>query len=516
MLRGKKLRALLYREFRLERKNLIIMAGILAAYAGMLFAMLASVMSEDLGLPSTESFFILTALLSSMTLFTDTQHLADVKSGWAVYSYALPVTPLERETVIFVRRALSLLCFNALGLIIDGGMCFFLDIPFTAGIIVWHVLVVSGVILLGLPTSFFMLKARDATELKEMQTRAGLTGVALMAAGILVVFKAGGIDFKDLMNNEAKFRFPEFTAASLLWAVPVMILIAAADFLVSRKSLQKADMSVRKEETKTAAGKKELLKTDSAEGLLYKELKQNKRMLILTVFLPFLTTAFPFVVTAGEVIAGSKTVADMFELATYGLMRGVMFVIGINVLSAIISETFKGDDKKHWAYFVASVPNGVNKFIYRKYTIVAFMNIIYLAAAIAADNLLSTVYWFVTGRETGFSMTLVYVAGVYIMLFIAAFDIPFTMRYGSSKGSWIKTIIMLLLCTAAVSVFSFVLSEEMKQRVINIFMAVLDGKADNAVMTAIGISPYIAVGAFIGSYKISCNLFMKGVNGYAK
>lgn len=512
-----KFRSLLFREFRLARKIIIMTACVLLGFTALLWVSLFSAAGITDNIPA-DSLSAMIALFAATPLLLDDTHISDVKYGWAVYSYALPIAPFERAAARFVRRLAlcggsSLFCLAN-----SAAICAYFGKAFKANYSVLYVLIFSAVMLTVLPNDFFVLKARNAGDIKKMQTAAGMTSLGIMTVLILAVLKANGIGLQALTDDEAVIALPEFTATALLWAVPLLLLLIAADFFVSYQSLRSAYPNAPKAKAKRdIAEAKAVLpeKYGEVTGMLYKELKQNRLMLILTAVLPVLLTAFPFCFTAIGVITSSQTVEDMFEMATNGIIRGLMLVIGIFTVSGIMSEVFNGDDKKLWAYFVVSSPKGVKGYMYSKYVLTFMMNFLYMVSWMFADNLLSTVNYFVTGKELETAFTQFYLMEVFLLMMINAIDIPFTVRYGSKRGSLVKMTVMLTLCTAAVAVFSF-LPDGAREKLLDLASAVLNGEANGILMLVLSLYPYIAFGAFLYSYKISCRLFLKGADGYDK
>lgn len=544
--------SLLFREFRLARKSIIGTACVMLALTVLIWTALFTAASFTDDIPA-DSLAASIALFAAMSLFLDDIHISDVKSGWATYSYVLPITPLERAAARLVRR-LALCGGSCLFCLVNSAaICAYLGEAFKANYIVWYVLIFSAVTPAVIINDFFMLKARNAGDIKKMQTAAGMASLGIMTVLILAVLKANSVGLQALIDDEAVIVFPEFTAAPLLWAVPLLLLLIAADFFVSYQSLRSAyptaiprrkrtkikpksciygfwrrflftfpkwnccNVPKTRTENKKYGAVKDVLpeKYDGVTGMLYKELAQNRLMLILTAAVPLALTAFPFCFTAIGVIASSQTVEDMFEMATNGIVRGLMLVIGIFTVSGIMSEAFKGDDKKLWAYFVVSSPKGVKGYMYSKYILTFMMNFLYMVSWVLADNLLSALNYFVTGRELEPAVMPFYPIGVFLLMMISAIDIPFTVRYGSKRGSLVKMTVMLTLCTAAVAVFSL-LPDGAREKLLDAAYAVLNGEANGVLTFVLSLYPYIAFGAFLYSYKISCRLFLKGADGYDK
>lgn len=516
-----KLRSLLFRELRISRKNIILQFGLLLAWIALTWGMLLSTASNEIGgeeLSGTADIVnIMTALIGAMSLLLDESFKADINSGWLIYSYTLPITPLERTAARFIRRASVSLISAALSLFNAAAVCAYVGKPFGVNNFVWHMVIFAAVILGSLPNNIFILNVRNTADIKKAQTAAGLTMTGLLMVIVVVVFAASGIDFAKLAENNTFFSLPDFNVMALTWAAPLLLAITAASFFTAYHSLRSAYHTAAKSEKETAEAAQTVLpaKTDGATGLLYKELKQNKVLLILAAAAPILLTAFPFCFSIIDFIANSSGTEKLFEVATNLIIRMLMWVCGIFAVSGLMSELFKGDDKKLWAYFVVSTPQGVKGFLYCKYVITVLMNLIYMISGIFADNLLATLNYFVTGEELTSSMQTFYISGIFILMAISAFDIPFTVRYGSKKGSMVKMTVMLLLCTAGVAVFSL-LSDEIRKSIVEFALSVFNGNSGDALAVILSFLPYIALAIFLFSYKISCKVFMKGVNEYDK
>lgn len=517
-----KFKSLIFQEFRISRKGIVLQAALLLMWVALTWGMLLSAGSNELTEDALDTMInviiIMTALIGAMSLLMDENFKSNVNSGWLNYSYTLPIKPLERTAAMFVRRFSVVFGSALLSLFNTAALCAYRNETFGANYIVWHIIVIAAVILHSLPNDIFMLRARSGEDMKKMQTVSGVIMTALMAIMIIVIFKASGIDLEKLTDSETFIKLPVLTAGALAWAVPLLLVMMAASFFASYYSLRSAYPNAVRPEKKNAEVnfQAELTeKTDGARGLLYKELKQNSVLLIFAALTPILLTAFPFCFSAIGAMTGSTGVDEIFETATNVFIRVLMCTIGIFVVSGLMSEVFRGDDKKLWAYFIVSTPQGAKGFLYRKYVMTLMMNLIYMVSGIFADNLLQTLNYFATGRELTTSMLSFYTAGVFLQMFISALDIPFTVRYGSKKGSMVKMIVMLSLCTVGTVVFSL-LTDDARTKFTEIVFSVFNGDANETLLFIVSLLPYIALAAFLYSYKIACGVFMKGVNEYDK
>lgn len=518
-----KFRSLIFREFRISKKSIILQFGLLFAWIALVWGMLLSsdaneFTGEELS-GTADIIIMMTAMIASMSLLMDEIFKSDINSGWLKYSYALPITPLERTAARFVSRFSVCLVSILLSLCNCAALCASTGNEFGVNYIAWHIIVFALVILTSLPNEIFMLRSRSGDDMKKKRTTAGMATMAVMIVLIVVIFIASGVDLKTITEIDALFELPVFTASALGWAVPLLLVMLAASFFAAYYSMRSAYLGAASSKNNDAEIEPQAAlttKSDGAVGLLYKELKQNRLVLILAAVTPILLTAFPFCFSAIEVITNNTEVDALFETAANVIIRVLMCVTGIFVVSGLMSEAFNGDDKKLWAYFVISAPHGVKGFLYRKYLITLMINLIYMVSGIFADNLLATVHYFATGTELTVSMSSLYLSGVFILMSVSALDIPFMVRYGSKKGSIVKMIIMLSICGAGITVFNL-LPDDIRMRLTETVSAFFNGSEVNDVLLLIlSIIPFIAFAAFLFSYKIACGVFMKGVNEYDK
>lgn len=115
-------------------------------------------------------------------------------------------------------------------------------------------------------------------------------------------------------------------------------------------------------------------------------------------------------------------------------------------------------------------------------------------------------------QESLLSMNSLYMILFFIQLIFAAIDIPFIVRFGVKLGSIIKTVVVISLVLIFTVVF--VISPTAVVNTFDAIGTVFDGEISGLVFTS--IFPYLAFGLFYFSYKISCAIYMKGVESYVK
>lgn len=515
-----KFRSLMFRELKLSRKSVLLQFVLLLIMTAMTWLMLFSASTESPeNMPMTINAVVLaTALLSIMSLLLDEIFKSDINSGWLNYSYALPISPIQRAAVHFLRKFSVCFLSILLSLCNAEAISIFWNMGLSMNYVVWHIIVLIAGLIFSLTNDIFILQARSSADMKKMQTASGLVNVIIMVVSIVIIWKTSGINFEQISSGEGTITLPEFTAEAFAWALPLLLLIMLIDFIfiyTNLKSAYSRRLNSVKDNESNISDSVIVQKTDGATGMLYKELKQNKLVIIFAAVTPILLTVFPVFFTIFGVLAGNTEIDEVFEVLTNDIIRLLMWLIGLFVVSGLMSEVFKGDDKKLWAYFIVSTPQGVKGFIYRKYVIMLLLSIIYMASGTFAETMLATVTYFGTGEEITFNLLTMYAAGVFMLMLIGAFDIPFTVRFGSKKGSLIKMISMLLLCGIIVGVFC-ILPEPAREAIINAFDSLFNGNGNNTLMLILSLSPYVAFAAFLFSYKVSCKVFMKGVNEYDK
>lgn len=238
-------------------------------------------------------------------------------------------------------------------------------------------------------------------------------------------------------------------------------------------------------------------------GFIYKEYKQNKLLLVSVVLIPFVVYMIPFFLLFGMAEKGSNENNQVLFTLT--------IIIGYIALAVIQSLTFRGDDTKKWGYFIASNPEGIKGYLYTKYMMVLGMGLFFSFFMAVAEMVSEVIY------ESLYHRSLLPMNSLYMILFLvqlifAAIDIPFIVRFGVKMGSIIKTVIitsLVLIFTAA-----FVISPAAVVNTFNSIGKIFSGEISRLVFTS--MFPYLSFVLFYLSYKVSCVIYMKGVENYAK
>lgn len=231
-------------------------------------------------------------------------------------------------------------------------------------------------------------------------------------------------------------------------------------------------------------------------GLVYKEWKQN-RWFILAMILCGSAPLLALLLMYGQDIDKNDT-----ALRIIGMIAGFLTAGALQML------VLRGDDRKLWAYWVTSTADGYKGFLRVKYEMifgmivlfmftVQFMDMGYCAAA--AD----------LGKSDAVQISGIALPLCFVQILLRAIDIPFVYRFGSKKGSFIKLICM---ATAAIILLAFlILNTERFDTFMDMFKKVINVQ-NNSLMLSVGLTVCLAL--YYLSYRITCRLYLKGVEQY--
>lgn len=524
-----KLRALLFREWRLNRKAQLLQLLLTLLYAGMMWAACLSTMYGDsLEDPADRAITLrgmiqlpalMLALLSGcLGLSMDLTLKSDLESGWLRYSYALPITPRDRVLARMLRSAVATGIGTVFSLLNIAGLCALADQPFEAGYVVMQVAVVALVLLMTVLNDCFILGARSPEHLKKRTNQSGLalTGVGLLAA--LWFYKFGGERFLSRWQDPDGVidLMQLFSLRRLLWLLPLTLVLIACHYGVMYWRLRCAEgTSLGSSRTKASKPEDRSIRIQGHfTGFFYKELRQNRQGILLVVLLPAaLQVLIALMLLFVELTSPEFLSNGVIAILTNSLVRCIGTAIAAFCVSGMLTGVFLGDDKKLWGYFVVSTPAGIRGAMYSKYLLLALMNVLYLAAWYVTDCCLATLRYFAVGEEAP-SLLGLYVAVFFLLLLLSALDIPFIVRYGAKRGSIIKLIYMLSLAILFTVIFAMVLPETIRDRLIQKAIDLYHGQVSTGMLLAVGLYPWGALTAYCLSYKLSCKLFLKGVNRY--
>lgn len=240
-------------------------------------------------------------------------------------------------------------------------------------------------------------------------------------------------------------------------------------------------------------------------GLLYRELVLNKNNLLgmalgimgisVMMFLPL--------------IFSDKTYIEP-SVAT-ALLSVFVFIAVFIMLGMMTASIFAADESKKWAYFITSTPLTDVSQIKEKYL---FTLLIYIALLVWCDFTATLL-----AALGGSANVMIAFEMMCIMLATNAIEFPFIVRFGSKAGSNIKTALILLIMLIT---FEYIFFGDLSIfGSPESFFEFIEKLSDSSAMTDIAlvllaVFPYISVGLYFLSYKLSCKLYLKGAEEYER
>lgn len=231
-------------------------------------------------------------------------------------------------------------------------------------------------------------------------------------------------------------------------------------------------------------------------GLVYKEWKQN-RWFILSMILCGLAPLFVLLLMRVEI----SNIGNA-PIRIGGLIAGFL------VAGALQMLVLRGDDRKLWGYWITATPDGYKGFLRVKYEMIFGMIVLFLFSlqcvdrgycAVAADMGITEI-----DEVSGIAVPL-----CFVQILSRAIDIPFVYRFGSKKGSFIKLICMVILAILICAVL--VLNVDNMDRITEMVRKVFN-ENNSSLILSLGLIVCLAL--YYLSYRITCRLYLKGVEQY--
>ncbi len=231
-------------------------------------------------------------------------------------------------------------------------------------------------------------------------------------------------------------------------------------------------------------------------GLVYKEWKQN-RWLILSMILCGFAPLLVLLLMRGEI-------PDASDAA----LRIVGMIAGFLAAGALQMLVLRGDDRKLWGYWITATADGCKGFLRVKYEMIFAMTVLLLFTlqcadrgycAAAADMGMTEV-----GEISGIAVLL-----CFLQILLRAIDIPFVYRFGSRRGSLVKMICMIVLVIILLALL--ILNADRLDTVIDTCNKVFSVQ-NSSLILSVGLVGCLAL--YYLSYRITCRLYLKGVEQY--
>ncbi len=173
----------------------------------------------------------------------------------------------------------------------------------------------------------------------------------------------------------------------------------------------------------------------------------------------------------------------------------------------LTSELFRKDERQSWNSFVTSLPGAVKSAVQCKYYTMLLIHLVTLFGLFVLDCIVVGV-----ANDLACSALIAVVMIFCWRMFMNAVELPFILRFGYVSGMWVKGTVLLIMLTGAIVYglfgdISFFVEGNVSQKIKDFF---LEGNA----IWILALFPYIAVGAYYLSYRISLKLYQKGAENY--
>lgn len=231
-------------------------------------------------------------------------------------------------------------------------------------------------------------------------------------------------------------------------------------------------------------------------GLVYKEWKQN-RWFILSMILCGFAPLLVLLLLRGEIPN-----ADHTALRIGGLIAGFLAAGALQML------VLRGDDRKLWGYWITASADGYKGFLRVKYEMIFGMIVLFLFSLQFVDMGYCAVAADMEKTDAGSINDIAFLLG-FVQILFRATDIPFTYRFGSKKGSFIKLICMVILAILICAVL--VLNVDNMDRITEMVRKVFN-ENNSSLILSVGLVVCLAL--YYLSYRITCRLYLKGVEQY--
>ena len=231
-------------------------------------------------------------------------------------------------------------------------------------------------------------------------------------------------------------------------------------------------------------------------GLAYKEWKQN-RWFILSMILCGFAPLIALLIMRSEI----ANIGDV-PIRIGGLIAGFLAAGALQML------VLRGDDCKLWGYWITASADGYKGFLRVKYEMIFGMIVLLMFSvqfgdigysAVAADM----------GNADAMQISGIALPLCFVQILLRAIDIPFVYRFGSKKGSFVKLICLILFVIILLAFL--ILNTERSETIIESCKKVINVE-NSSLIVSVGL--VVCLTLYYFSYRITCRLYLKGVEQY--
>ena len=242
-------------------------------------------------------------------------------------------------------------------------------------------------------------------------------------------------------------------------------------------------------------------------GVVYKDIKIGaKSMIIFLCLLVFLNAS---TLTALAIPEENGDPANVFG-ALFGLSFAVMSFLSGGMLEDSIPAF---DERKKWAYFISSTEDGIKNEVGSKY-ILAFLFSMATAFICIFFNLLAMDI----SSENSISISGFVIILFFFQLLVRAISFPFLFAFGSIVGNIVRIISMIsiIFIVSIYFLFGDISGFDLDGIYDRLISLLTDMNENHKLLwmqaAGMGIVPVL----YVLSYKLSCKLYLRGVENYDK
>ena len=235
-------------------------------------------------------------------------------------------------------------------------------------------------------------------------------------------------------------------------------------------------------------------------GLLYKNFRINfSAFLFVLIF----TSVCCVIILLTAIIGGKEFVIENDGLFA---MIGLYYVIFM-MPSLTNTFLFEPDEGKTAGAFAMSLPQGAKGLVESKYLTILIEFLILLFLCFLTD----TISHAFTGGAFLASVVLIYI--FCLRLLLSAVEVPFLIRFGTEHGVSIKSLLVIVLILLAALYFLFgditwlIGTDEP-------FKGLIKWLQGGRFLLFFALFPFLSIGAYVLSCRISILLYRKGVENH--
>ena len=243
-------------------------------------------------------------------------------------------------------------------------------------------------------------------------------------------------------------------------------------------------------------------------GFLYRDLRIMRTTLII-----YGVFCIPIAILIPIVRALCWTSSELSNIIEYDFPCLISYGVLMFFAYYFQGTLLKSDQQPLPTYFAISSPAGVKGYVKSKYILCFLLGFVMMNICIVTDLIANAII----NTRTGFiptSFITVSTSAFLMTLLLNAAEIPFILRFGYKKGINLKAgiFVTLIVVIGIYFLFGDISMFGSMEDFMQFLIAVLKGERGGTTLIAISAIAPIVVGIlYFLSYKLSCKLYLKGV-----